>query len=75
MHTQVALVFLHAVQFWVLPPTDQADERYPGVINVPVQITLDPVTTVLQNDVGVFVTIVGGTATGKGFLVVWCMLT
>jgi len=75
MCTQVALVFFYAVKFWVLPPTDQADERNPGVINVPVQITLDPVTAVLQNDVGVFVTIVGGTATGKGFLVVWCMLT
>lgn len=50
----------------MLPPMDQADERYPGVINVPIQISLDPVTTVLQNEVDVFVSVVGGTATGKG---------
>lgn len=53
----------------MLPPTDQADERYPGVINVPIQISLDPVTTVLQNEVDVFVSVVGGTATGKGTMV------
>ena len=50
----------------MLEPTDQADERYPGVINVPIQITLDPVTTILQNDIDVFISIAGGNATGKG---------
>ena len=50
----------------MLPPTDQANERYPGVIDVPVQIALHPVTAVLQENVDVFVSIVGGTATGKG---------
>ena len=49
----------------MLPPTDQGDERNPGVIIVPVQITLDPVTAVLQNEIRVFVSIAGGTATGR----------
>ena len=53
----------------MLEPTDQADEHYPGVINVPVQITLDPVT-ILQNDIDVFISIAGGNATGKGISIV-----
>ena len=69
----IQLSFLTAaIQFQILPPPNQADERQPGVINVPIQVTLDPVTSVLQNDVAVFVSVVGGTATGKDCMV-WCI--
>ena len=53
-----------------MQPFDQADEscanRATGVqvVDVPVEVSLDPVTAVLQNDITVTVSIVGGTAQG-----------
>ena len=70
----IQLSFLTAaIQFQILSPPNQADERRPGVINVPILVTLDPVTSVLQNDVAVFVSVVGGTATGRKICMVWCI--
>ena len=69
LHTHIYSIQLSfltaAIQFQILSPPNQADERHPGVINIPILVTLDPVTSVLQNDVSVFVSVVGGTATGR----------
>ena len=62
---QLTVFLTAAIQFQILSPPNQGDERHPGVINVPIQVTLVPVTSVLQNDVAVFVSVLGGTATGK----------
>ena len=53
-----------------MQPFDQADESCANgatgvqVVDVPVEVALDPVTAVLQNDITVTVSIVGGTAQG-----------
>ena len=52
----------------MLEPPTKGDERRPGVmnpVNVPIQVTISPVGAVLQEDIVVTVTVVGGTATGK----------
>ena len=62
---QLTVFLTAAIQFQILSPPNQGDERHPGVINVPIQVTLVPVTSVLQTDVAVFISVLGGTATGK----------
>ena len=53
-----------------MQPFDQADESRANsvtgvqVIDVPVEVSLDPVTAALQSDITVTVSIVGGTAQG-----------
>ena len=49
----------------MLEPLTKGDERHPGVVNVPIQITISPVSAVLKEDIDVTVTVVGGTASGK----------
>ena len=49
----------------MLEPPTKGDERRPGVVNVPIQVTISPVGTVLKEDINVTVTVVGGTASGK----------
>ena len=58
-----------AIEFRILPPAEQADERYPGVINIPIQLTLDQADAVLQTNIDVFVSVEGGTATSKSLLI------
>ena len=59
-----------AITFRLMQPFDQADEGRANsatgvqVVDVPVEISLDPVTAALQNDITVTVSIVGGTAQG-----------
>ena len=65
---QLTVFLTAAIQFQILSPPNQADERHPGIINVPIQVTLAPVTSVLQDDIAVFVSVLGGTATGKKIL-------
>ena len=53
-----------------MQPFDQADEGRANsatgvqVIDVPIEVSLNPVTAVLQNDITVTVSTVGGTAQG-----------
>ena len=49
----------------MLEPLTKGDERRPGVVNVPIQVTISPVSAVLKKDINVTVTVVGGTASGK----------
>ena len=49
----------------MLEPPTKGDERRPGVVNVPIQVTISPVGAVLQEDIVVTITVVGGTATSK----------
>jgi len=52
------------IVFRMLQPPAKGDERSPGVVNVPIQITISPIHAVLQNRIDVSVRVVGGTATG-----------
>ena len=52
----------------MLEPPTKGDERRPGPmnpVNVPIQVTISPVGTVLQENIVVTVTVDGGTATSK----------
>lgn len=49
----------------MLEPPSGGDERSPGEVFVPIQISIFPIHAVLQEDINVTVTVVGGTATGK----------
>ena len=54
----------------MLQPFDQADEAHANdttglqVVNLPIELSLNPVNAVLQNDTEIIVSVVGGTATG-----------
>ena len=52
------------IVFRMLQPPVKGDERYPGVVNVPIQVTISPVHAVLQAQIDVTVMVLGGTATG-----------
>ena len=56
----------------MLEPLTKGDERHPGVVNVPIQITISPVSAVLKEDIDVTVTVVGGTASGKKCAIMVC---
>ena len=52
----------------MLDPFDEADERQANavmVVDVPIELSLTPVDSALQNDIEVAVSVIGGTATGK----------
>ena len=53
------------IVFRMLEPLTKGDERRPGDVFVPIQISIYPIHAVLQEDISVTVTAVGGTATGK----------
>lgn len=48
----------------MLQPPVKGDERYPGVVSIPIQVTISPVGSDFQDAVDVTVTVLGGTATG-----------
>ena len=49
----------------MLEPPTKGDERRPGVVNVPIQVTISPLGAVLQENISLTVTVIGGNATGK----------
>lgn len=55
----------------MLEPFDQADEAQANdttglqMVNVSIEVALTPVSATLGDDIEVFVTVAGGTATGK----------
>ena len=63
--------------FTLLQPFDQADERQADattrlqVVNMSIEVALDPVVATLQNNIEVVVSIVGGTATGTITVTLW----
>ena len=54
---------------------NNGDERSPGNVTIPIQVTISPTDAVLQEDIVVTVTAVGGTATGKGMHVALLRVT
>ena len=69
-HTPEVLILLPhpltlEIVFRMLEPPCDGDERTPGEVFVPIQISISPIHAVLREDINVTVTAVGGTATGK----------
>ena len=52
------------INFAFVPLPVQGDERNPGVLNIPIQITLSPNIAILRDDIVASVSVLGGTATG-----------
>jgi len=48
----------------MLQPPVKGDERYPSVVSIPIQVTISPVGSDLQDAADVTITVLGGTATG-----------
>lgn len=53
------------IVFRMLEPPNNGDERSPGNMTIPIQVAISPIDAVLQEDISVTVTAVGGTAAGK----------
>ena len=53
------------IVFRMLEPLTKGDERRPGDVFVPIQISIYPIHAVLQEAITITVAAVGGTATGK----------
>ena len=59
------------IVFRMLEPLTKGDERRPGEVFVPIQISIYPIHAVLQEAIRITVTAVGGTATGKFLQKLW----
>ena len=49
--------------FAMLPPPVSGNERRPGFVNLPIQVSVSPITAQLGSDIVVMVGVLGGTAT------------
>ena len=47
----------------MLPPPVSGNERRPGFVNLPIQVSVSPITAQLGSDIVVMVGVLGGTAT------------